>query len=490
MGQLDPRAPVIIGVGQVLERNGGFDPITLIARAVDIAATDTGVAGLDLAGRIDTIGTAAIVSWRYTDAGRAVGEAIRSPHTVTISPDNGGNTPQMLMNRIGDRIRSGQSDLALVSGGEAYRTRMRARRDGTHLTWAKQDRSLRPSLASEPFEMAHAAELALGILLPTQCYPMFDQALRHQRGVHEPEWRDHLGKLWAGFSEVATQNPDAWDREPHSAAEIATVTATNRLIGSPYTKLMVSNPDVDMASAVLVCSVERAEALGVLRDRWVFLHAGADANDPFMSERPSLVASGAIRHAGGAALELAGVGIDDVAHLDVYSCFPSAVQIACAELGIGLDRTLTTTGGLCFGGGPWNNPVGHSIASMVDTLRRDPGTYGLVTANGGILQKHSFGVYGTTPPAHGFRTAQPQSAVDSEPRVAVHQDYLGPAALEGWSVMHERDGSPSRVHATLRTPDGGRCWAASNHPDVIAAMSTDDVGEASATVGPNAELLL
>ena len=35
-------------------------------------------------------------------------------------------------------------------------------------------------------------------------------------------------------------------------------------------------------------------------------------------------------------LELAGVGVDDIDHVDVYSCFPSAVQVAAAELGLPL----------------------------------------------------------------------------------------------------------------------------------------------------------
>ena len=112
-----------------------------------------------------------------------------------------------------------------------------------------------------------------------------------------------------------------------------------------------------------------------------------------MSERAGFTSSAAIGVAGNRALELAGVGIDDVAHLDVYSCFPSAVQLALRELGIDPGRQLTVYGGLCFAGGPWNNPVGHAIASMVGVLRDDPGSRGLVTANGGNVEKHAFGVY-------------------------------------------------------------------------------------------------
>jgi acetyl-CoA C-acetyltransferase len=218
----------------------------------------------------------------------------------------------------------------------------------------------------------------------------------------------------------------------------------------------------------------------------VFPHAGADGKDPLMSNRTSFTSSAAIRHGGRAALDLAGVGIDDIDHVDVYSCFPSAVEIGCAELGLSTDRQLTVYGGLCFAGGPWNNPVGHAIAAMVGTLRSDPGSWGLVTANGGNIQKHSFGVYSTEPPAAGFRTATPQAAID-EPVVDVLESYEGPATIETWTVMHERDGSVGRAHAVVRVPSGERAWAVSSDADLATALEHDDPIGWSVTIGADAE---
>ena len=67
--------------------------------------------------------------------------------------------------------------------------------------------------------------------------------------------------------------------------------------------------------------------------------------------------------------------LDDVARFDLYSCFPSAVQVAMRALGIADDdaRPLTVTGGLGFAGGPVNNYPTHAIARMVEVLRGDPG---------------------------------------------------------------------------------------------------------------------
>ncbi len=73
------------------------------------------------------------------------------------------------------------------------------------------------------------------------------------------------------------------------------------------------------------------------------------------------------------------------------------MQIACRELGIdpfGDARPLTVTGGLTFAGGPGNNYVTHSIATLVERLREDPDALGLATAVGWYLTKHAVGIYG------------------------------------------------------------------------------------------------
>ena len=88
----------------------------------------------------------------------------------------------------------------------------------------------------------------------------------------------------------------------------------------------------------------------------------------------------------------------DLDFVDLYSCFPSAVQVAADELGLSHERPLTVTGGLTFGGGPLNNYVMHSIARTVELLRETPGGHGLVTGNGGNLYKHVHGVYASEPP--------------------------------------------------------------------------------------------
>ena len=84
--------------------------------------------------------------------------------------------------------------------------------------------------------------------------------------------------------------------------------------------------------------------------------------------RPDLRLSHAQNLAVGRALESSGRTIDEIEHIDAYSCFPIAVLSACVAMGIdpATDRTLTLTGGLPFFGGAGNNYSMHAIAECRD----------------------------------------------------------------------------------------------------------------------------
>jgi acetyl-CoA C-acetyltransferase len=324
--------------------------------------------------------------------------------------------------------------------------------------------------------------MARGLLLPTQIYPIFENALRAAAGESIDDHQRKIADLWSRFSHVAANNPHAWSRQPLSPEQIATVTDDNRIIGFPYTKSMNANIDTDQAAGLIMCSVAAAEAAGVPRDRWVFALSGAEAHDHYyVSERADLHSSPAIRAAGAAALAGAGVGIDDIAHVDVYSCFPSAVQMGANALALSLDRQLTVTGGLSFAGGPGNNYSTHAIAAMLDALRADPGSLGLVTALGWYATKHAVGVYSTEPPLSSaeFARSNPQREVDALPTCTPEPDYAGDVAVETYTVMHERDGSPAIGLVACRTPSGGRTWGNVRDADGLRALlDADPIGTA------------
>jgi acetyl-CoA C-acetyltransferase len=250
------------------------------------------------------------------------------------------------------------------------------------------------------------------------------------------------------------------------------------MVSFPYPKFFNANDRVDQGAALILCSVEAARAAGVPEDRWVFPLSGADAHDHwFLSHRDDLHSSPAIRLAGAAALRLAGVAIDEIAHIDLYSCFPCAVQIAAHELGLPIDdpdRPLTVTGGLGFAGGPGNNYVSHSIATMADRLRGDPGSFGLVTGIGWYVTKHAAGVWSTTPPPTGFAFHCPQDEVDALPQRAPASGFEGDATVETYTVIHGPDGGPERAIVALLTKDGSRAWGTLADSDALAGLEADE----------------
>ena len=228
-------------------------------------------------------------------------------------------------------------------------------------------------------------------------------------------------------------------------------------------------------------SVAAARRLGVPADRWVFLHGHADLRERDLLDRADLSAGPASAMAVRHALAVAGIGADDPATIDLYSCFPAPVFNICDGLGIPPDdpRGLTVTGGLPFFGGAGNNYSMHAIAETVQRARRSPGTFGLVGANGGIMSKYSAGVYSTDPAGWApDRGAELQAEIDgwAAPDGARHAD--GPATVETYTVTHHRDGTRTGIVIGRLAADGRRFIAKGDDPGLLGLLtSAEPIGE-------------
>ena len=481
---LDPRTPVLVGVGQTQQRvadpAAALEPIDLLADAVHAADIDSG-ARRSLLATIDTVAVVDMLSWNYPDPGLLLARRLGASPRHTITTTVGGNSPQMMMNRLAAGIGRGDHDVVLLGGAECVYTRWRARRaePKVWLDWTQPDDPPCPDVwgddrqGSSQYEMAHLA------LAPTQVYPLLETALRAAAGRGIDDHQQFIGELWSGFATVAAENPHAWSRTPYTAEEISTVSPSNRMVTFPYPKLLCANIDVDQAAAVLLCSYDTARTAGIPDDRLVFPRSGADAHDHyFFTERAELAEAPAIGIAGARALGAAGTDLDDVARFDLYSCFPAAVELALRSLGLngpvgGDDRPLTVTGGLGFAGGPGNNYTTHSIAAMVDACRRDPGSVGLVTALGWYVTKHSVGVYSTDAARGRVRRRRSvghpghrRCAPRREPALLVD----GEVVVEATSVIFERDGIPSLALLTALAPDGRRALANTRDRGAMESM--------------------
>jgi len=497
----DPRSPVLVGAGQIIQRHPRTDPMEpadLMAEALRRAEADSGGSGLLTSA--DALFTVGGTSWRYRDAAAAVATRLEITPRRTATSVMGGNLAGVMLVRAADAIARGETDVVLLCGGEAQRTRTRLRREGLEPDWEVQPDSM-PEGASfgDPRPLIDETERSRGVVLPVEVYPLFEVALRARLGLGIDEHRRRIGGLWSSFSTVAADNPFAWLRTPLTAEEIIVPSDGNPMISWPYTKRLCSNNQVDQGAALVLTSVAAAQRAGVPRDRWVFLHAGTEAVDHWnVSHRVDLCSSPALRLAGRDAFTIAGIGPDDLAHVDLYSCFPAAVQIAAIELGlaparladgcgdlpgwggIGARVPLTVTGGMTFAGGPLNDYPTHGVATMMQRLRGEPSAIGLCTANGGYTTEHAVMVLSGSPSrTGGYRHSEPQAEVDALPSTPMDDDWVGPVTVESCTVPF-RDGAPSHVLLAVRTPDGARAWGRSEDPATIAtAMSIEMVGSAA-----------
>lgn len=468
--------PVLVGVAQVSQRTQGLDegkePIELMIDASRVAAADAGCPRL-----VTEAGSIRVIRgyWPYQNPAQAVGEAFGNAGAETAMTPYGGNFVQTVVNRSVLDIQAGVHEVILITGAECGHTRAKLRRAGAKPVWRDIDGTPDLHIGTE-VAMGHPAEAALGIDRPIRIYPIMETARRHHLGEAVDAHLVRISELWASFSAVAAENPHAWLREAKTADEIRIPSAANRPVSFPYPKFMNSNSNVDQGAALLLCSQRKAKALGIPREKWVFPWAGTDAHDHYLvSNRDNLHSSPAIRFAARHALEWADWQPSELDHVDLYSCFPIAVQVAAAEIGLnGADGSdgrlpLTVTGGLTFAGGPLNNYVMHAIARMAEVLRGAPGEKGLVSANGGYLTKHAIGLYSTEPPPRPFRHEEPQAEVDALPARELVTDHKGRATVEGYSVMYGAEG-PEVAHIAGRLDGGERTWANCRDADTLSAM--------------------
>lgn len=480
---MDPRDQevVVIGCGQIVQRDvppaEALEPVALMERAARAAAEDAGLGPGGLEG-LDAVVAVQVLGWPYASAAHRLAAGLGALRAHEIDTGVGGNSPQSAVDAMARRIARGEIRTALVAGAEAIRSRRRARKEGVALAWTRDEAPAGPGrerLGEErpgvsPREERH------GMALPSHVYPLFENALRARLGRDLDEHRRKLGALWSRFSEIAAANPHAWFRTVRSAEEIATVTETNRMVAYPYTKYLNAVMEVDQGAAVIVASSSAAQALGVPRDRFVYLWgSGEAAEDPwFVSERPRLDRCPAQAIAIEAALAEAGVEAEALRAFDLYSCFPVAVELACEALGIAEDdpRPLTLTGGLTFGGGPGNAYSLHGIARMVEHLRAHGGL-GLVTALGWFLTKHAAGVYGAEPPPPGRARAPRPLVREAGPPLA--EAPSGAGVVETYTVVHGRDGAPERGIVLGRDASG--CRFVANTPSDRALLEAVEARE-------------
>lgn len=504
---IDSTTPVLVGVGQLVShwRPGSDEtapsPQSLRAEATRRALADSGTEE-GLAAIIDRVVVVRTMLDSVPGAPQPFDRCANPPGTLAadncITPREaiysqvGGDQPQALVNESAAAIHVGECRAILLAGAEATSAMKLALKAGMQPDWSYSvegeciDRGLGSSLLSK-------YEVANGLGAPTQTYPAFENALAARlaaRGEDKRAARLGHGKhghralmsaLWSGFASVAARYPHAQFSQERDADFLSTPSAENYPVADPYLKWDVAQDAVNQGAAVILTSVGEADRLGIAPEKRVFLHGHAHAKDRSTpSERPDLSRSLATDLVLKQTLESSDITASGLSHMDLYSCFPVAVLLAAEALGIdplANPAALTLTGGLPFFGGAGNNYSMHAIAAMVDACRANPGSKGLVLANGGFLSKEAAGVYSTVPQT-GWQPLS-NAAIQAECDAQVGPPLLSEDAtgtLESYTVTYTK-GEPARGYAFLRTADGARVLARTAKGDAakLAAITVDGV---------------
>lgn len=465
-GTTDGR-PVIIGVGQVThnDRDELVTPIDLIERAVRLAEDDGGARV-----RTETTGLFLSPPWAQdgADAGPAVAERLGIPARLCWTGPFSGSTPQELLGQAGAAIASGELTMAVVAGGVADASVKAALdRGATPVAPASFGAALgtRPTAGPDaPRQPPRIPEQLAGVDSALAIFALVESGLWATAGGTGDERRAWLARMLAPFTSVAERHPGAaWFPVTRQPGDIATVTPGNRLVADPYTKLMTSFPMVDMAGALIVTSTATAARLGVPRDKWVYPWAVASCHESQPpSLRPRIDHSEALSAAVGQVLRASGLGPGDIDRFDLYSCFPSAVQMSADALGIDVfdPRGLTVTGGLPYFGGPGAAYVVMAIAAMAAECRADSASVGAVVGVGGFVSHFSAGLYSAAEPpvAFGYDDGAAAHAELAGRAAPADLGSSGEATVLAGAVMYDRAG-PVVGPVIAELPDGRRTGA-------------------------------
>ena len=447
-----PDTPILVGTGEYSERIdapdfGAFSPIQLAAKA-GILALDDALTAKKLGPHVDMLAAVRTFEDSAPRFAGPFGKSNNFPRSIAghmnITPENviwdivGGQSPQILAAEMCEMIATKKIAMGLVAGGEAMSTARYFAARNASLDWSEtvsgtvEDRGL----GSE--EMLSATMVVHGIAGTPPAYALFENARRRRLGLAIDTYRMEMARLFAPFTQVASQNPHAMSRAVYSAADLITVSEKNRMIADPYPRRLVARDQVNQSAALLFTSVGLAEKLHIAPEKWIFLHGYAGLSEKTPLERQDMGASPAAVLAAKNALAAAGKTMADMACMDLYSCFPIAVFNICDGLGIAPDdaRGLTITGGLPFFGGAGNNYSMHAIVQLANKLRQNPGTYGFVGANGGFLSKYAAGVYASVPKNFIPCDSRPaQAELDSRLPVEIIDQADSDAVIETYTVV-------------------------------------------------------
>lgn len=458
MNNTSKRIPVIIGIGELLDRQADvkLEPIEMLIQCARAADKDAGGGWVR---QIDCVRVVNSMTWPYRHLPKLLGRRLRLRNAEAIHGPVGGETPISQLLEAATDIADGLREVVLLCGAESTKTLMNLISRGQVPAWTDRAPNAKP-LQAEDFVTPLCARY--GLALPMEAYPLYENATRSAWGLSFEQAQAESGLIGEGMAKIAMRNPYAWSGKALTAEDIVTPSDSNRYVAFPYTKFQVAQIGVNQASAVLLTHRDAALAAGIPEERLVYVWSGAGAQEPEdILSRADYTSAPALDRALKGTLEANGLQARDLDLFELYSCFPVVPKLARRTLGLAADAQLTVAGGLTFFGGPTNNYMGHAITAMTRALRSEEGSKGLLYGNGAFITKHHAVVLATTPPTHTLQNldlqSQCEAAQGSVPELVEY--YTGPATIETFTFSYTAKGKPDRGTVILRTPQGQRTLA-------------------------------
>ena len=430
------KTPVVIGISSI-QQKGSFEQLDealiLMEKATQKAIVDS--TNPKITDYIDQIQVPKGY-WKYRDPGKWIAERNNIQSAVT-SVTKIGVLQQNLINSACDDIAQGKIRASLIVGGEARYKKILALKENKE--FIETELNINPDFyvkaADELQTKDEQDELGL---MAVGYYAILETAYRKKNGLSLQEHKDKISNMYADFSKVAANNPDGWIDSMKSAEDIKQVSKENPLQALPYNKLHCTSWNVNQASAMILCSEDLADKLGIPKNKRVYPLASSETNHMIAPiQRPELSES--------IGLDLAASFIKNICDkhkiqpniYDLYSCFPVAVQMFADSLNLGSEDVKTVTGGMPFAGGPLNNYMIHSTVKIISEIRNNHSNIGLVTGVSGMMTKQAFALWAKEPLIQFISKDVTEEAALIEHPVEMSTQTNGMAIVLGYTIFKD-----------------------------------------------------
>ena len=426
--------PVLIGLSSFQEK-GSFDDLNEALHLMDHAAKDA----------IDDCGNPEIIHyideirvpkgfWKYRDPGRwiALNNNINSSAKTYVTKI--GVLQQNLINSVCQNIQKGKINAGLIIGAEARYKRLRAQIEQKEFNetpllenptvYQKADDVL---YLDEEFN--HLGGMAVGY------YAIIETAIRKYLNNSPKDHDKKISELYSKFSKIAAKNNEGWISDDLSSKDIATPSKKNPLLAYPYNKYHCTSWNVNQTAALIICSSNLADKLQIAEEKRIYPLVSFENNHMIpILQRPKLYESQGLSLGFKKMKKYLEETNEKIEAMDLYSCFPSAVEMFQKELD-NSECFPTITGGMSFAGGPLNSYVLQSTAQLLKAIRKNEFSCGLITGVSGMFTKQSGCIWSKNKAKPYLNFDVTQEIIDKEIPVPISQNRIGVASIVGYTVL-------------------------------------------------------